>query len=187
MKIVMISAKSQHGKDAVAQIMKEELERRGEKVLIIHFGDPVKWIAREYYKWDGQKNETGRSLLQYIGTTMMRNFDIYYWGDIISKFIAAADLHGDFTYTIIPDWRFFSEKFAICSYNAEVNTIRITRTNPDGSLYRNPLMTDAQFTHVSEVELDSCHFDYYIDNNSDLNSLRKKVLTILEKIGEKHD
>lgn len=160
-------------------MMKKELESKGEKVLIIHFGDPVKWFAREYYNWDGKKNIEGRSLLQYIGTTMMRTYDDRYWGNIISKFIAA---NNDFTYAIIPDWRFFSEAKAIDEYNNNVYTIRIERLNPDGSIYRNPLMTDEQFNHISETELDSGTFDWIILNLGTLDELHEQIKTVLRYI-----
>lgn len=176
MKVILISAKSQHGKDTVAQMMKNELESKGEKVLIIHFGDPVKWFAREYYNWDGKKDIEGRSLLQYIGTTMMRTYDDRYWGNIISKFIAA---NNDFTYAIIPDWRFFSEEQAISEYNNNLYTIRIERLNPDGTKYRNPAMTDEQFNHISETELDRNIFDWIITNRGSLDELHEKVKTII--------
>lgn len=182
MKVILISAKSQHGKDTVANLMKEELEHKGEKVLTIHFGDPVKWFAREFYNWDGNKDIKGRGLLQYIGTTLMRQYDEYYWGNMISSFIAASGAKKNFTYAIIPDWRFYSEETAIRNENENVYTIRIERLNPDGTSYRNPAMTDEQFNHISEIELDDATFDWIITNSSSINDLREKVKTILHYI-----
>ena len=182
MKVILISAKSQHGKDTAANIMKEKLEERGEKVLVIHFGDPVKWFAKAFYGWDGQKDEAGRALLQYIGTTLMRTYNKYYWGNMISEFIVASGFKNDFTYALIPDWRFFSEKQAIEQHNNHVYTIRVERHNPDGSLYRNPNMTDEQFNHVSETELDKANFNWTILNSGSIEDLRKKILPILQHI-----
>ena len=182
MKVILISAKSQHGKDTVANIMKQELEARGEKVLIIHFGDPVKWFARAFYNWNGEKDKAGRGLLQYIGTTLMREYDKYYWGRMISQFIDAVGRNNDFTYAIIPDWRFYSEEEAIRTYNENVSTIRITRINSDGTLYRNPQMTDEQFYHISETELDNYKFNWTILNTSDLKWLCKEVIMTLDHI-----
>lgn len=183
MKIILISAKSQHGKDAAAALMKNQLEERGEKVLTIHFADPVKWFARDFYNWDGKKDKDGRALLQYIGTTMMRTYDQFYWGRIISEFVAAAS--NDFTYALIPDWRFFSEKTAIERYNDDVTTVRITRLNPDGSIYENPLMTYTQLTHISETELDNAFFDYCIINDGDINQLEEKVNKFITQLTSK--
>lgn len=172
MKTIMISGKAGHGKDTVAQIIKEELELQNEKVLIIKFGDAVKWFAREYYNWDGNKNIQGRSLLQYIGTEMMRSYDGYYWGRIVSEFIAA---NKDFTYALIPDWRFYTEKEAILADNKKCYTLRVERPN-----FINPNMTEEQLKHISETELDNYKFDYIIYNSGNMFELREKVKLALD-------
>ena len=172
MKTILISGKAGHGKDTVAQLMKEELEQQGEKVLIIKFGDPVKWFAREYYNWNGEKDEKGRSLLQYIGTEMMRTYNKYYWGVIISEFVAANE---DFTVALIPDWRFLSEEYCIHDDVENYYTLRVERPG-----YKNPNMTEAQLKHVSETELDNYSFDYTIWNDSTMDDLREKVKASLD-------
>ena len=172
MKTIMISGKAGHGKDTVAQIIKEELELQNEKILIIKFGDAVKWFAREYYNWDGNKNIQGRSLLQYIGTEMMRSYDEYYWGRIVSEFIAA---NKDFTYALISDWRFYTEKEAILADNKKCYTLRIERPN-----FINPNMTEEQLKHISETELDNYNFDYIIYNSGSILELREKVKLALD-------
>lgn len=172
MKTIMISGKAGHGKDTVAQIIKEELELQNEKVLIIKFGDAVKWFAREYYNWNGNKNIQGRSLLQYIGTEMMRSYDEYYWGRIVSEFIAA---NKDFTYALIPDWRFYTEKEAVLADNKECYTLRVERPN-----FINPNMTEEQLKHISETELDNYKFDYIIYNSGSIFELREEVKLALD-------
>ncbi len=174
MKVVLISGKAGHGKDTAAQLMKNELEARGEKVLIIKFGDAVKWFAREYYGYTGTKNIEERTLLQYIGTEMMRTYDKYYWGRIVSEFIAA---NKDFTYALIPDWRFYSEKEIILADNKKCYTIRIERPN-----FINPNMTKAQLKHVSETELDNYKFDWIIRNEGSIEDLREKVKIVLDNL-----
>ena len=171
MKIILISGKAGHGKDTTAAIMKEELESRGEKVLVIHFGDPVKWFAREYYNYTGVKDTKERSLLQYIGTEMMRNYDPWYWGRMISEFIAA---NLDFTYALVPDWRFHSELEAIQSYNSDCHTVRVVR--PD---FVNPNMTPEQLQHVSETELDNDDFEFVIYNNGNLADLHESIIKLI--------
>ena len=69
---ILISGKSGSGKDMFAQFMKEELEKKGKRVLIMHYGDAVKWILRDYFNWDGNKDVVGRTLLQRIGTDVVR-------------------------------------------------------------------------------------------------------------------
>lgn len=170
MQTILISGKAGHGKDTVAKMIKKELENKGQTVLIIHFGDPVKWFAREYYNWDGNKDEHGRNLLQYIGTEMMRHYDKFYWGRMISEFIAA---NHDFDWAIIPDWRFFSERESIQRENRPVYSVRVSRFNGIEP-YINPNMTEQQLQHISETELDDCAFDFYLTNDT-LENLKYKV------------
>lgn len=168
----MISGKAGHGKDTVAQIMKEELEKREYRVLVIKFGDPVKWFAREYYNWNGEKDILGRNLLQHIGTTIMRSYNTYYWGNLISEFIAA---NKDFDIALISDWRFFSEEEAIEKNNKDYFTIRVNRPN-----YINPNMNKEQLNHISETELDNAVFNWIIDNSGSLNDLEDSIHYILD-------
>ena len=71
MRIIAISGHAQNGKDTTANIIKKHLEERGDKVLIVHYADLLKFICTKYFDWDGQKDEKGRHLLQYIGTDII--------------------------------------------------------------------------------------------------------------------
>lgn len=188
MKIIMISGKSGHGKDTIATMMKKELEEKNKKVLLLHFADPVKWFAKEIYNWDGNKDVAGRNLLQYIGTTLMRSYNKYYWGNMISEFIAANDKENKFDYAIIPDWRFNSELASIRTFNSHIVTVRIERLDAKGFPYINPIMTKEQSQHISETELDRYPFKYTIYNDGNLDKLHKaaiKILTDIDRNGEK--
>ena len=75
MKVLCISAKAQHGKDTAAGIIKEYLESKGKRVLIIHYADLVKFVCTKFFNCDGQKDEKGRTLLQYGGTGWTEHID----------------------------------------------------------------------------------------------------------------
>lgn len=177
MKIIMISGKSGHGKDSVARMMKTMLEEQNKRVLIIHFADLVKHYARDYYGWDNEKDEAGRALLQKIGTTMMRKYYPTYWAEIVGKFISVMGYWNEFDYCIIPDWRFKNEFSTVYLHNFRINYIYKIRVNRQD--YRNPAMTDEQFNHISETELDDADFDWVINNNGDLSLLKEQVQTAL--------
>ena len=180
MKVIMMSGKSGSGKDAVANAFTTKLEARNNRVLTIHFADLVKFYAIIYYKWNGEKDEAGRKLLQTIGTEMMRAYELDYWADIAAKFIdAAAD---DFDIALIPDWRFVNEYERVCHYNENVCAIRIERYNLDGTAYVNPSMTTEQLRHVSETQLDKFAFDYIIENREGLEALEDSVDVIIEDL-----
>lgn len=190
MKILMISAKSQHGKDTVANLMYEQLIANRKTILTIHFADLVKFYAEKYYNWNGEKDEDGRALLQTIGTTIMRARWPEYWAEIVGKFLDAI---GDnecrnftFDYILIPDWRFINEFDTISKYarlfNNPVITIRVERFNLDGTCYTNPQMTEDQLSHISECELDNFSFDWIIENRGTIEDLKDSVDIILERI-----
>lgn len=49
MKIVCISGKAQHGKDTTAKLLEEILEAQGNRVLIVHYGDLVKYVCKTFF------------------------------------------------------------------------------------------------------------------------------------------
>ena len=184
MKIIMISGKSQSGKDAIAKILEKDLKEKGYSVLTIHFADLVKFYAKQYYNWNGEKDHDGRALLQMIGTTIMRSRYPTYWAEIVAKFIDAVEELNCFQIVLIPDWRFINEYETVYDYakklNQEVITIRINRYNKDGSLYINPQMNEQQASHISECELDNFAFNWVIENKGTLEDLKDSAYYIID-------
>ena len=175
MKVIQLSAKAQHGKDASATIIKEMLEAKKYKVLIAHYADLVKFIATTYFNWDGKKDEKGRSLLQRIGTEDVRTVYPDYWVDFVKSVLSIYKNEWD--YVLIPDCRFPNEANAFNSNdNIENIVIRITRLNFENSL------TPEQRLHASETSLDDYLFDYYIESNSGLDALRTSLETFVEDL-----
>lgn len=179
MKIIMISGKAGHGKDTFATILKEQLVNDTKKVLIIHFGDPVKDALTRYYNWDGKKDEHGRAMLQRLGTEILRHAYPTYWAEIIAKFISATAQ--DWDYVLIPDLRFYNEFETVCKYNTNVCTIRVNRFDNQGKLYYNTNMTDEQRCHISECALDDFNFNYIIENRSDIDALRESADLLIKE------
>ena len=179
---IVLSGKSGSGKDMVAQFMKEELAKHGQRTLIIHFADALKWILRDYFNWDGKKDEVGRTLLQHVGTDIVRTTYPGYWTGIVVGLIKAFEPYSDFDVAIIPDARFENEvNIALENLNNCVS-IRIERKNADGSEWINPVLTEEQRNHPSETSLDIFAFDYVIHNDEGLELLRESAHTILEDL-----
>lgn len=186
MKVIMISGKAGSGKDTIANFFKDELIASNKRVLVMHFADLVKYYATQYFNWDGEKNEAGRSLLQEIGTTIMRGRYPTYWAEIIGKFIDAYTIpeHSFFDYILIPDWRFINEYEVVYDYaaiqNNETVTIRIERYDDTGLKWKNPNMTSDQLNHISECELDNFAFNWIIENRGTLEDLKSSINEILK-------
>ena len=67
MKYISISGGAGHGKDTLANKLKNILEKEGKRVFIIHYADYLKMVATQVYKWNGLKDAKGRDLLQKLG------------------------------------------------------------------------------------------------------------------------
>lgn len=178
MKIIAISGKAQHGKDTTARILKNELEADGYSVLIAHYGDLVKYICKTFFGWDGNKDEAGRTLLQYVGTDMIRSRDQNYWvrfiGDILTFF------KDRWEYVLIPDCRFPNEIEYLREMGLDVSHIRVVREGYDNRL------TMEQQNHPSETALDMTVPDLYIHNNGTLDDLRHSIIGWIVKANGNH-
>lgn len=166
MNIICISGKARHGKDTFAGFLADALERRGQKVVIFHYADLLKFIAKQYFGWDGVKDEAGRTLLQKIGTDIVRERDPDFWVNY------AIDLFSMFSeewgYVLIPDCRFPNEiqRMKEAGFN-RVEHFEISR----GASFDNGL-TEAQKNHPSETALDDAEADHYIRNFWGLEELQ---------------
>lgn len=157
-KVILISGKAGSGKDTVGSALKENLISTGvpsEKIIITHYADLLKYIANSYFGWNGVKDIRGRSLLQYIGTDIVRARDERFWIDFIIRLLTVfAD---EWEYVIIPDARFLNEITEIQKI-FPTRTIRVTRN-------ANSLLSEEQKNHISENELDDFDFDFHIKND----------------------
>ena len=179
---IIISGKAGSGKDTIAQFMKEELEKHGKKVLTIHYGDAVKWVLRDYFNWDGKKDAVGRTLLQRIGTDVVRAKHPDFWTGIVVGLLQSFEPYSDFDIALVPDARFPNEIDIALQNLQNCVAVRIERHNDDGSIWVNPNLTEDQRKHPSETSLDCYAFDYVVDNTEGLNTLKESAETILKDL-----
>ena len=182
MNTIIISGKAGSGKDQTAQYMKEELEKHGKKVLTIHYGDAVKWVLREYFNWDGKKDAVGRTLLQRVGTDVVRAMHPNFWTGIVVGLIQSFEPYSDWDVALVPDARFPNEVDIALEHLQNCVSVRIERTNEDGSPWINPNLTEDQRKHPSETSLDCYAFDYVIHNCEGLDTLCASAHSILEDL-----
>lgn len=196
LKIICISGKAGHGKDTVASMMKEIMESERHNVLVTHYGDLVKYVCRTFFDWDGIKDEEGRSLLQYIGTDVVKTQRPTYWIDFVKSIL---EMFPDYwEYILIPDCRFPDEIDALKEAGYDVVHVRVSRSAPvitssspeNGGLKERLFarlkrtetasdqtypLTDEQLNHISETALDEVLPDYIIDNSGSLDDLYDDV------------
>lgn len=167
MKVLCISAKAQHGKDTAAEIIKEYLESKGKRVLITHYADLVKFVCTKFFNWDGQKDEKGRTLLQYVGTDIISSQQPSYWVDFIISILKFFETEWD--YVLIPDCRYPVEVTRMRA-TFETQILRIERPNFESGL------TEKQKQHISETSMDNYSFDAVVYNDSTLESFKEKLV-----------
>ena len=167
MKVILISGKAQNGKDTVGSILRKQLMQDGNRVLMTHYADLLKYICRNYFDWDGQKDEKGRALLQYVGTDVVRKQNPTMWVDFISMILRY--FRDSWDYVIIPDTRFKDEISTLIKDGFYTLHLRVERPNFKSNL------TEEQLNHPSETELDDVVPDYRIINDGNLDKLEAEV------------
>ena len=169
--IFCISGKAESGKDTTANYIKQLLEQEGHKVCIIHFADLLKYICKTYFDWDGKKDDIGRTLLQRVGTEIVRERDPAFWVSFVSKFISV--FRDEWDYIAIPDCRFPNEVDKNMYGEFPILHIRLNRPNHISAL------TEEQKQHASETALDNILPDILIVNDGTLEDLYIKICKIL--------
>lgn len=173
MKIITISGHAQNGKDTIAKMIKDNLELDGNKVLLTHFADLLKYICRSFFDWNGEKDEAGRHILQYVGTDVVRKKMPDFWVDFILSILKLFNKEWD--YVIIPDTRFPNEISKFVDNGFDVTHIRVERTN-----FESPL-TKEQQQHQSETALDDIKPDFCIYNDGTIEDLKIKVSDFIKE------
>lgn len=174
MKVVVISGKAQHGKDTTANLLKQSLEADGKSVLITHYADLLKYICKQFFGWNGEKDEYGRQLLQYVGTDVIRVSMPDFWVDFVASILKLFPNHWD--YVLIPDCRFPNEIEVLKNEGFDVVHIRVER--PD---FQSPL-TPEQQSHPSETALDGVKPDYHLYNFGNLGDLCAEVAELRKQV-----
>ena len=167
MKVILISGKAQNGKDTVADILRNKLLRDNKRVLLTHYADLLKYICRNYFDWDGNKDEKGRQMLQYVGTDVIRKQNPTLWVDFVSMMLKY--FHENWDYVIIPDTRFPNEVTTMIKNGFNTVHLRIVRPN-----FVSPL-TEEQQKHPSETALDDFAPDFHIENSGTLEDLDNTI------------
>lgn len=172
MKVFCISGKAQHGKDTTARYLAEELRNKGKRVLITHYADLLKYICKQFFEWNGKKDEDGRHILQYVGTDIIRQQQPDYWVDFIVSLLRL--FHDEWDYVLIPDSRFPNEIENMKHAGFETVHIRVVRPDFDSGL------SEEAKRHISETALDSYPYDALLVNPGDYN-YKNNIVQLLKQ------
>lgn len=174
MDVVLISGKAGSGKDLVAEYIKDELSNLGHKVLIARFADLLKYICKMYLDWDGVKDKYGRSLIQTVGTDIVRSIDENFWVNFIVKVLDMLKDVGKWSFVIIPDLRFPNE-LSVMRENFKTTHINVLRNNFVTKLNKD------QLSHISENAINDLVPDLEIINDGTKEQLLQKIKKIIKE------
>jgi len=177
-KLILISGKAGCGKNQFADYIKEYLESQNQRVVITAFARHIKSLCKEYLGWNGEKTDYWRSVLQRIGTDVIRNEmrDVNFHVNRMCKDILI--LFDEFDYFIVPDTRFPNEcELPKSNFGSnKVIDVRLVRPNYESNL------TFEQQQHESETALDDYKFSYTVINYGDLVDLKKVAIEFCDRV-----
>lgn len=175
MKVYLICGKARHGKDSLANDMKDYYETMGKKVTILQLSAPLKMLIHNHFGWDEQEETKPRELMQRLGTDIIRkqlNKPKYF----INRTIEDIEiLSCFFEVIIVSDVRFPEEILEIRKAYPSTKAIHITRPALESEL------TKTEQKHITETALDTYHdYDYEVINTT-LEQLVDEAKTIIRK------
>ena len=175
-KIICISGKARSGKDTIAGILRSFFEKDQQKALIVHYADLLKFIASNYAGWDTVKDEYGRTLLQYLGTDIVRKENEDFWVNFVAQAINFTSSVVKYDYIIIPDCRFPNEIDYWLDNDYEVYWLEVFREQESN-------LTENQKNHASEIGLNTYNriSPYTILNNGPLEDLEACIRRAMNK------
>lgn len=173
MKIFIISGKAKSGKNEVAKIIKEYYQKYEQKTVITAYSKYLKIFAHEILNWDYKENDKPRTFLQNIGMDIRNK---YGYDFLINRMMEDINIYQDYVQNIvISDARLPIEIEQIKDNYDQVCTIHVIGAENK--------LTKEQQDHYTEHALDEYNkFDYVIDNNDNIESLKIKVEQILNEV-----
>lgn len=173
MTIICISGDAGSGKDTSAKLIQNHLRGEGDRVLITHYADLLKFMCENLFQWDGLKDISGRRLLQYVGTDVVRQQFPDAWVDFVIWELKLFPEQWD--WVIIPDCRFPNELDRLREEGFAVTHIRVQRNGYESTL------TQEQKSHPSERALDGTEADCVLRNDGTIADLAREVLKMMNK------
>lgn len=172
--VIVLSGKARSGKDTSLEILKRKYEQIGKKVISLYYASYIKEYAKKISSWDGNDENKPRTLLQVLGTDIIRNtIDKNFF---INRIIEDIKVYSKFfDVIIIGDARFPEEIDYIKNEFKNVISVHINRKDMN-------LLTKEEKKHVTETALDNYkRYDYEINNDGSIEDLKTKLEEIIKE------
>ena len=175
-RIYVIGGKGRSGKDTVASMIKEFYEPSGKSVINLQYASYIKAYAKVISDWDGRDETKPRTLLQHLGTDLIRKqIDPFFFVNRICEDIKVYSYF--FDVITISDARAKIELDIPKKQFERITTVSVKRPN-----FHNGLKEEEQ-KHFTETDLDDYQkFDYELINDSTIENLRKHVYDMVMEV-----
>lgn len=175
-KIFIVAGKANSGKDTTCELIGNYIKLKGLRVVNLQFSSYIKMYAKEITGWNGSEDTKPRSLLQELGTDIIRkkiSEDFF-----INRIIDDIKIYSYYFDVItISDARFPKELDSIKNNFNNVYKINIKRPNFENNL------NEVQKAHETETALDNYNdYDYVLVNDGTINDLNDKIKRIVDKV-----
>ena len=174
--IFIVAGKSNAGKDTTCEFINSYVKRKGLKSINLQFSSYVKMYAKNITNWSGSEDDKPRTLLQILGTEIIRNqIDRKFFIKRIIEDIKVYSYY--FDVITISDARFPDEINDVVNCFDSVYKIGLARPNFISKLDKE------QKVHATELALDGYNdFDYYIINDGSIDELNNKIISIIDEV-----
>lgn len=175
MKVYMISGKARNGKDTLAGFMKKYFDENGKKACIMHIGNYIKHFAIDYFGWDGSDETKPRTLLQQLGTEIIRekmNKPLFFTTRLIEDMEVLSNFYD---VIIVSDVRLPLEFDEIGKVYPDMVKMHITRPELVSNL------SEKEQRHITETALDNYNDYKYDVVNTTLEDLDEQAKRIVEE------
>jgi hypothetical protein len=181
--VVLISGLAGSGKTTLANLLKEQLDAiKDLRVVRMSFASPIKFVARLAFGWDGEKDESGRKLLQHLGQ-VGRDYNIDNWCELLLKTLDKSDEMFPPNFVLIDDWRFHNEA-EFFSSNITLDTVGIRvfgRGGLESTLGQDVSETSLPVISLCSKEIPEC-YSYVVINSGTIEDLETKIGEIVESL-----
>lgn len=177
-KIFLISGKARHGKTTVAKIIQEYYKSHDVASVVTSLNKYIKMFAFELTSWDGSEETKPRTLLQTLGSEVIRG-KLGLESFFVDRLDEDLCVYNEFANAVmIDDIRLpFEIEHFKAKHPQNVILVRVNRPNFENGL------TDEQQHHETEIALDNYRdYDYTIKNDGSINDLKNEVFRIMEEI-----
>ena len=174
--IFIVSGKANSGKDTSCDLINNYIKIKNRKSINLQFSSYIKMYAKAISGWDGSEDSKPRTLLQTLGTDIIRDkIDNNFFIDRVIGDIKVDSYYFDLI--TISDARFPEEIETISNKFKNVYKIKIERPNFVSSL------DSKEKKHRTEIALDNYkNYDYVVINDSTIEDLNKKLKDIVNEV-----